>query len=345
MLPLITLKQFWNDLRRQKLRSMLTMFGIFWGTCSIVLLFAFGKGIGDAQLKSQKGMGDNIAIFWPGITGKEYKGLPKGREINPVEDDIVLIRQKALTIENISPEFRRWNQPVKLGRNVTMRTVIGVWPEFGLMRNLIPEWGSRFFNARDMEERRRVVFIGNILKTDLFGTDEAVGQRILISGVPFTVMGVMKEKVQNSSYGGRDSRIAFIPASTFRSMYSQRWMNNFVITARETYTMEQAKREVYEVLGERYRFDPTDREALSVWDTSEGFEFLRSFFGAFQGLYAIGLQFANALVEDTALFEIGNARTQQHPHIMRDPVFGTVDKRPVVDQVSLAFGVLFTGIQ
>ena len=71
MLPIVTIKQFLNDLRRQKLRSAMTMFGIFWGTCSIVLLFAFGKGITEAQLKSQRGMGDNIAIFWPGITSKE----------------------------------------------------------------------------------------------------------------------------------------------------------------------------------------------------------------------------------------------------------------------------------
>src|SRR5690606_39639757 len=65
-----------------------------------------------------------------------------------------------------------------------------------------------------------------ILKTDLFGDKNAIGERILINGVPFTVIGVMQGKVQNSSYGGRDSRIAFIPASTFQSMYSLRWMDN-----------------------------------------------------------------------------------------------------------------------
>ena len=70
MITIQVFKQFFNDIRRQKLRSMLTMFGIFWGTCSIVLLFAFGKGIGEAQIKSQKGMGENIAIVWPGITSK-----------------------------------------------------------------------------------------------------------------------------------------------------------------------------------------------------------------------------------------------------------------------------------
>ncbi|MDX9858563.1 MAG: ABC transporter permease [candidate division Zixibacteria bacterium] len=290
MLPLITLKQFWNDLRRQKLRSALTMFGIFWGTCSIVLLFAFGKGIGDAQLKSQKGMGDNIAIFWPGITAKEFRGLPKGRHIQPTEDDVTLIREKSVTIGRISPEFRRWNQTIKRGRNSSLRMLVGCWPEFGDMRNLIPQAGSRFINEMDLKERRRVVFIGNLLKEDLFGQNEAVGEQIEINGMPFTVIGVMKDKKQNSSYGSRDSRVAFIPASTFGTMYSARWMSNFVVQAKKEYSMAQARQEIYDILGARYKFDPEDREALAVWDTTRGFEFLKTFFTAFQWfLVGIGI--------------------------------------------------------
>ncbi|MBD3403904.1 FtsX-like permease family protein [candidate division GN15 bacterium] len=282
MLPLITLKQFWNDLRRQKLRSMLTMFGIFWGTCSIVLLFAFGKGIGDAQLKSQKGMGDNIAIFWPGVTGKEYKGLPRGRQIRPTADDVTHIKQVAQTVGSISPEFRRWNVTIKRGRNSSLRMLVGCWPEFGDMRNVIPRRGSRFINQNDINERRRVVFIGNLLKQDLFGNEDPIGQQVEVNSVPFTVIGVMKEKDQNSSYGSRDSRVAFIPSTTFGTMYSTRWMSNFVVQAKKEYSMAQARREIYEILGGKYKFDPTDREALSVWDTTRGFEFLKTFFTAFQ---------------------------------------------------------------
>jgi putative ABC transport system permease protein len=258
------------------------MFGIFWGSCSVVLLFAFGKGVGDAQMKSQKGIGEEIAIFWPGITSKEFQGLPKGRRIWPTEEDVILVRRGARTIGHISPEFRRWNVTLKHEENSSRRPVIGVWPEFGEMRNVIPESGSRFINARDMEERRRVMFIGNILKTDLFGAKEAVGKRVLVNGTPFTVIGVMKEKTQNSAYGGRDSRNVFIPSSTFRSMFGHRYVNDFVVQPKPEYSMDYCRREVYEILGARYRFDPTDREALGIWDTTRGFAFLRSFFRAFQ---------------------------------------------------------------
>ncbi len=179
MLPFVTIKQFLNDLRRQKLRSAMTMFGIFWGTCSIVLLFAFGKGLSEAQLKSQIGMGENIAIFWPGITSKEYAGLPKGRRVRPTQDDVRLIKQKSQLVERISPEFSRWNVNLKYKKQSTIRQIAGVWPEFGEMRNVIPDYGSRFINDRDIDEKRRVIFIGNLLKIDLFGEEEdAVGKRI-----------------------------------------------------------------------------------------------------------------------------------------------------------------------
>lgn len=290
MLPLVTIKQFLNDLRRQKLRSALTMFGIFWGSCAIVLLFAFGQGITEAQLKSQKGMGENIAIFWPGATNKEFKGLPKGRRVRPTEDDVTAIKAQAITVGRISPEYRRWGGYVKVGKKTSRRNIVGCWPEFGEMRNLIPQIGSRFINEQDLINFRRVAFIGNLLKSDMFGQADAVGETILVNGMPFTVIGVMKEKKQNSSYGERDSRVVFIPATTFKSMYGNRYINNFVVQADPEYTMAQAKFEIYSILGSRYKFDPTDEEALSIWDTTRGAEFLKNFFGAFKWfLVGIGI--------------------------------------------------------
>lgn len=305
MLPLQIIKSFVKDLRRQKLRSLLTMFGIFWGTCSIVLLYAFGTGIKEAQIKSQRGMGENIAIVWPGITAKEFKGLPKGRRIRPTVEDVELIKKKAKNLNYISPEYSRWNVPMKYGRNETIRNVVGVWPEFGIMRNLIPAFGSRFVNDRDMDKKRRVVFIGNLLKDDLFGEDEAVGEILMINNVPFTIVGVMKEKKQDSSYNGRDSRKAFIPASTFKTMYSNRYINDFVMQCPPTISMEETKREVYEILGAKYRFDPDDTEALSIWDTTEGFAFLKNFFNAFSA-FLVGIGIATLITGGIGVSNIMN---------------------------------------
>ncbi len=287
----LSIKQFFNDLRRQKLRSIMTMFGIFWGTCSIVLLFAFGRGITEAQLKSQKGMGENILVIWPGITAKEFQGLPKGRRIRPTDDDVLYIKERAKTIARIAPENGR-GMNLKFGRQLTRRTAMGVWPEYGIMRNIIPQLGSRFINELDLDQRRRVIFLGNLLADDLFADSvgTAVGRDILVNGMPFTVVGIMKPKEQDSSYRNRDSRMAFIPNSVYQAMYSERFSDDIVAQCKPEFTGEIARQEIFQILGEKYKFDPTDVGALAVWDTTKGFAFLKNFFYAFSGfLVAVGV--------------------------------------------------------
>ncbi|MEW6412763.1 MAG: ABC transporter permease [Candidatus Zixiibacteriota bacterium] len=305
MIPLVTIKQFLNDMRRQKLRTAMTMFGIFWGTCSIVLLFGFGKGITEAQLKSQRGMGENIAIFWGQLTAKEFQGLPKGRAIRPTAEDVSLIKSKTQHFQRISPEYINWNVNVRYGKQSTLRSIHGIWPEYGPMRNVNPTFGSRFINDRDLDERRRVCFIGNLLKEDLFGDEDAVGKEILINGMPFTVVGHMVKKQQNSSYSGRDSRAIFIPLTTFESMYSRRYVNNFVGQCWPNGSMEEARKEVFEILGAKYRFDPTDREAISVWDTTKGFAFLKNFFMAFS-MFLVGIGVATLITGGIGVTNIMN---------------------------------------
>jgi putative ABC transport system permease protein len=305
VIPLVSIKQFLNDMRRQKLRTAMTMFGIFWGTCSIVLLFAFGKGLTEAQLKSARGMGENIAIFWGGITAKEYQGLPRGRSIEFTADDVRLIERKSQHFQRLSPEYMKYNVNVKYGDQSTARTIHGIWPEYAPMRNVTPRFGSRFINDRDLELKRRVAFIGNLLNDDLFGEADAIGEEILLNGMPFTVIGVMKDKQQNSSYSSRDSRSVFIPLSTYEAMYSQRHINNFVGQCYPNGSMELARREVYEIIGAKYRFDPSDREALSIWDTTEGFAFLKNFFIAFSA-FLVGIGVATLITGGIGVTNIMN---------------------------------------
>lgn len=276
------LKQFFTDLRRQKLRAALTMFGIFWGTCSIVLLVAFSNGIREKNIQASKGLGENIGIFWPGLTSKEFRGLPKGRRVRLQEADIVYLKKQCQTVERISPEFSRWNATVKVGKNVLNKQCVGVWPEFGEMRNLIPDAGSRFLNQTDMDDRRRVAFIGNKLAEELFPGKSAVGEQIQINGTPFTVIGVMKKKKQDSSYSGRDQDKIIIAATTWQSMFGAQRMNNFVVQAKPTTTVKMCENEIIELMSGKYRFDPTDKEVFQVWDVSENMVFFKNFMFAFE---------------------------------------------------------------
>ena len=115
----------------------------------------------------------------------------------------------------------------------------------------------------------------------------------------------MKDKKQDSSYSGRDHSKGFIPSTTFKTMYSNRYLNNFVVQCKPELTMRHTRREVAEILGARYKFDASDTEALSIWDVSEGFAFLKTFFMAFQA-FLVGIGIATLITGGIGVSNIMN---------------------------------------
>src|SRR5690606_2229601 len=126
-----------------------------------------------------------------------------------------------------------------------------------------------FLNVRDVEERRRVVFLGDSIAKRLFGDVPPVGQTLFIDDLPFTVVGVMQRKLQTSMNNGPDADRAVIPASTFRAIYGSRYVNHLLVRPSDAHAAAVVKREIYQALGRRHRFDPADERALSVWDLIE----------------------------------------------------------------------------
>jgi len=274
-------RQMWRDLRSQKLRTFLTVFGIVWGTVAVTLLLAFGRGLQRQMTINAAGIGDQICIAWPGLTSIPFQGLGKGRKIRLNEEDIEAIRREARGLNAISSEY---SQTLKLnyGTKTVAVDVSGVSPEFGAMRNLIAQEGGRFLNPSDVAEQRRVLFIGNKLADDVFGKTPAVGKTVLLGGSPFLIVGVLQKKIQQSSYSGRDNGKAFIPGSTFRALTGVKWVDNVIYQPTIPHESKQVTDGVREILGHRLRFDPGDKEAWSVWDTTEEFAFLEIFFLSFR---------------------------------------------------------------
>jgi len=140
------------------------------------------------------------------------------------------------------------------------------------MRRMYPKEGGRFINDADVSERRRVVFLGDSIAFRLFGQADPVGRDLILDGVPFTVIGVMQSKFQDSMNNGPDEDRAIIPASTYRAMYGDRYVNHLLLRPRSVERAELTKREIFEVLGARHQFDPTDERALPMWDFIESAE-------------------------------------------------------------------------
>ena len=281
--------QFIQDMSRQKLRTFFTVFGITWGTVAVVLLLAFGAGLQKQAMKGMRGMGSNIVIFGGRQTSKSYQGLSKGRWIGLREEDVKLLKANIPSMDLISPEDNR-EAHVSYGREKRMVNVAGVYPEYGPVRNLWPDAGGRWLNDPDLTGKRRVAFIGDELRNELFGEgSDAVGRMVLINGTPFKIIGVMVHKIQNASYMGRDRDNIFIPFSTYQETFNTRvTINRFICRAGRAIDTPFMRDEIYRVLGRKYHFDPTDEEALWMWDTTEMEQFMFYFFLGFQIFMGVG---------------------------------------------------------
>ncbi len=275
------ISEFILDLRMQKLRVFLTVFGITWGTVAIIVLIAFGIGFKKQLTTNMHGIGESISIMFPGKTTKTFEGFGTGRPISFVEEDAALIASQVTAVRAISPEYIRSRIPVHVGENILNPAITGIYPIYAEMRNIIPEAGGRFINDPDLKERRRVVMIGNKVKDFLFGETQAIGRIIFVGDVPFTVIGVMQKKTQNSSYNSRDQDRIFIPATTFSSVFGDIHLRDIIFQPKDPSKAEEVDGQVREVLGKRYKFDPADHDAVWIWDTSGFDKFLFYFFLAF----------------------------------------------------------------
>jgi putative ABC transport system permease protein len=279
-------RQILQDVRHQKMRTALTLFGIVWGTVSVALLVAFGEGLEKRIRKNQRGLGENIVIAWPSRTSLPWEGLGKGRRIRLTEEDMEALRRE-IPEATFSGEYERDKSAFRKERVRITPQISATSPFFAVMRNIIPAAGGRYVNDLDVNRRRRVVFLGDKLKQDLFGEGDAVGKTVMIDNVPFLVIGVMEKKAQDSSYSGRDQDKAFVSESTYRGLFSERYVSNFIFQARSAAATPEVTRRVYETLARRHKFDPKDKEAVGMWDTTEGEKFFRVFFGTFRAFLGV----------------------------------------------------------
>jgi putative ABC transport system permease protein len=282
----MTLRHYTNqllrDVRAQKLRTFLTLFGIVWGTAAVTLMLAFGEGLHAKLMADMRGLGENIIIAWPSRTSKAWEGLGKGRRLRVTEEDLERVRREVPLITRISGEYAAWDKRFRAGRKVFIPGVSGTNVEFADMRNMNPQAGGRYLNERDLAQRRRVVFLGDKIASDLFGVEDPIGHEVMIAGIPFTVIGVLKEKEQDSSYYNRDNDRASVPASTFKALYNRRYVDNFIFQVAERRDAKGAKDGVLATLGRIHRFDPSDTEAVSMWDTTENLDFMDTFMLGFR---------------------------------------------------------------
>jgi putative ABC transport system permease protein len=186
----------------------------------------------------------------------------------------VLIRDKVPEAELTCIEFGAPFQEMSWGGRIINVQMLGVGPAFRDLRSCFPQDGGRFINDLDMRERRRVVFLGNDIKRKLFGGAPAVGETVRIMNQPFTVIGVLRPKLQLSSYFTMDKDAVFIPASTFEKLLGWRYVSGILYRAKDPSNGQRTKATIKTLLAARHGYDPNDARVWNIYDIKEIVEIL-----------------------------------------------------------------------
>ncbi|KAA3605457.1 MAG: ABC transporter permease [Planctomycetota bacterium] len=267
LFKLTTVRAWLNELGEQKGRTFGTLFGVAWGSFAMLAMLSTSAGIRVKLSEEGQALGRDIVIVWPQRTSKAFQGMPSGRYLTLDREDVKVLRGLP-ALEALSEEFTRF-ETLQRGQRVVQAGVSGVAPEFGPLRNLKAQAGGRFLHARDLEENRRVAFLGPELAKLLFEQSDPIGGRFQLNQVSFTVVGVAQSKKQSSDYSGLDAYRICIPATTFTQVFQTRFVSNLVLKAPTSGQVPELLDQLYQRLGQRLKFDPGDRQALYIWDTTQ----------------------------------------------------------------------------
>ncbi len=282
------------NLRRNKLRSFLTLFGIAWGIASLVLMSALSDGFRQGQRKNMKQIGDNIVFVFGGVTEEQAGGQRAGRFIRLRQSDLALIRASCPDVDVAAPEFKNHNVAARSATNSGRFLTVGVSPEYLKLRTLPVEKG-RHISGADVSGTRRVAVLGASVRKQLFEKNPSpLGERIYLNNLPYEVVGLMGEKEQNSSYDGWDNDKILIPETALlrdlppdRKVYAEGRLNGFLYRPVSTDRWEQAQAQVRAALGRVHGFLPQDKGALRVFDSVESAQMFDSIFDATEIFLAV----------------------------------------------------------
>jgi putative ABC transport system permease protein len=311
------LVQSWDSLRRQPLRSFLTMLGIVWGIVAVTLLIAYGRSFRGILLNSFQAFGKGAVICWPETTSEQAGGQRAGKRVQFEQEDIDMIRARATLVRSACLESVRW-LPISYGDHLANTAIRGVCPDYGEMRNEVPSDG-RWITAEDQLEQHHVVFLGSELRRKLFGGRVAVGETVKISGLRFTVVGTMDRKMQMSNYFTSDDECAWIPYSAASEIWNTRYASVIVFEPVAPQFEARAENQVLAAVAERQRFSPTDKQAILMSGREEyrpiidgitiGLEVLLAFIGVLTlGIGGVGLMNIMLVSVDERVREIGLRR-------------------------------------
>ncbi len=311
-------QEIFGTIKKNKLRTFLTMFGVFWGIFMLMILMGSGNGLENGVNNEFKGWASNGGFVWSNRTTMPYQGLQPGRYIRFTNEDKPAVISKVKDLEYLAPRNNLYSYDG--GNNITRKDksgsfrVFGDYPEYQKVQIVDVQQG-RHINNLDIIERRKVAVIGNYVKNVLFEEDEnPIGDYVKINRIYFQVIGVFKSK-RKSEQAERDEQTIFTPFTTFQQAFNYgNRIGWFAFTAKPGVPVSKVEDEIKQVLAERHRIHPEDVNALGSENLEEEFGQINRLFDGidiFVWIVGIGTLMAGVIGVSNIMLIIVKERTKE----------------------------------
>lgn len=262
----------WNEifetLSKNKLRTFLTGFSVFWGIFMLVILLGAGNGLKNGIKKEFNDDAINSIWIRAGVTNMEYKGLKPGRRIQLKNDDFAKISTMPGT-EYATARYNQWGAVANYGSEGGSFNVRSVHPDHMYLENTIMKKG-RYLNQNDLKEFRKVAVIGRGVVDQVYKEENPIETYLNINGVPFKVVGVFMDEGNE-----REEQYIYIPVTTGQRVFGGRdHLDNIMITTGDLSLEEtnQLTEQIHQSLANKHYFDISDQRAVRVRNNNDSFQ-------------------------------------------------------------------------
>ncbi|MEI7675841.1 MAG: ABC transporter permease [Bacteroidales bacterium] len=266
-------QEIWITITRNKMRSVLTAFGVFWGIFMLVVMTGSGIGLENGIMEGIRGFSTNSCFFWTNVTSEPYKGFRKGRNWNMKNGDIEIIRQKIPQIKYITPMVFGGNSP----KNTVYKEksgsyyVKGFYPVYDKIDHQQIMYG-RYINEIDIRLKRKVAVIGRRVYEELFQKGASpVGEMIKVNGMYYIVVGVINPITMIGINGPMEESV-ILPETTMQQAYNYGDVVHLLaITAQDDYKISLIEDEIKRVLKLQHSISPNDAQAVNSANVEKQF--------------------------------------------------------------------------
>lgn len=294
-----TYKEIIDTITRNKSRSLLTGFGVFWGVFMLIVLIGGGQGLKELLQQNFAGFATNTAMIWTQPTTKPYKGFRKGRNFSMVRNDMTRLRRQVPELDVITPMMFGGRKNAVAGENTFNASVSGVSHDYGKVYEPKMYYG-RFINEMDVAECRKVCVLGRQVYKNLFPNGgNPCGQRIRIDSTYYQVVGVDYKGGNGININGRADEQITLPYTVFCKAYNTGdKLHGLAVTAHKGVVMSSITDRMRHVIARAHLVDPTDEKAVMVFNTEVLFAMLDNLFNGVNflvWLVGIGTLLAGAI--------------------------------------------------